>query len=97
MSEHDRKKALFRLQTHLKEERFLKSFVEEDGVQVLLEVLDSVTGNSLAYALSCFQAILESREPLPTSISIDAILKQVCFRRCLYINILTIKDDVDYE
>ncbi|KAH8921059.1 hypothetical protein BT69DRAFT_1335896 [Atractiella rhizophila] len=53
------KKSLFQLKNLLREMEFSKHFLERDGLKELVKVVRVASGNTLAYALTCAQNLLE--------------------------------------
>ncbi|EIW79328.1 hypothetical protein CONPUDRAFT_59390 [Coniophora puteana RWD-64-598 SS2] len=51
--------ALFSLQKFLREEQFAKEFLYRDGLRVLIDVINTQHGNTLAYALTAMQNLME--------------------------------------
>lgn len=55
----DKKKTLFSLQRFIREEQFAKEFLNHGGLASLVEVIYSSTGNTLAYALTAMQNLMD--------------------------------------
>ncbi|PFH51834.1 hypothetical protein AMATHDRAFT_2737 [Amanita thiersii Skay4041] len=53
------KKTLFSLQRFIREEQFAKEFLNRGGLSSLVEVIHSTTGNTLAYALTAMQNLMD--------------------------------------
>lgn len=53
-----KKKALFGLRDTLKDEEFAKKFLTKNGVEAITVLVDELTGNTLAYALSALQTAM---------------------------------------
>ncbi|KAN0121039.1 ELMO/CED-12 family domain containing protein [Russula decolorans] len=51
--------ALFSLQRYLREEEFANEFLKRDGVRVLVDVITSSHGNTLAYALTAMKNLMD--------------------------------------
>lgn len=53
------KHALFSLQKYIREHEFTQEFLKRDGLRELLGAIDTNTGNTLAYALTSMQNLME--------------------------------------
>ncbi|KAG8693718.1 hypothetical protein FRC09_010339 [Ceratobasidium sp. 395] len=53
------KHALFSLQKYIREHEFTQEFLKRDGLRELLNTIDTSTGNTLAYALTSMQNLME--------------------------------------
>ncbi|QRV88985.1 engulfment and cell motility-like protein [Ceratobasidium sp. AG-Ba] len=53
------KHALFSLQKYIREHEFTQEFLKRDGLRELLKTIDTSTGNTLAYALTSMQNLME--------------------------------------
>ncbi|THH18452.1 hypothetical protein EW146_g2541 [Bondarzewia mesenterica] len=53
------KMALFSLQKFIREEQFANEFVNRDGVRILIDVINVSYGNTLAYALTAMQNLMD--------------------------------------
>ncbi|CAE6413156.1 unnamed protein product [Rhizoctonia solani] len=53
------KHALFSLQKYIREHEFTQEFLKRDGLRELLGTIESSTGNTLAYALTSMQNLME--------------------------------------
>ncbi|KAI6041249.1 ELMO/CED-12 family-domain-containing protein [Pisolithus marmoratus] len=51
--------SLFSLQKFIKEERFAQEFLDRDGLRELVDVIDTAHGNTLAYALTAMQNLMD--------------------------------------
>ncbi|CAE6382093.1 unnamed protein product [Rhizoctonia solani] len=53
------KHALFSLQKYIREHEFTQEFLKRDGLRELLGIIESSSGNTLAYALTSMQNLME--------------------------------------
>ncbi|CAE6401890.1 unnamed protein product [Rhizoctonia solani] len=53
------KHALFSLQKYIREHEFTQEFLKRDGLRELLGIIESSSGNTLAYALASMQNLME--------------------------------------
>ncbi|KAF8347827.1 ELMO/CED-12 family-domain-containing protein [Amanita rubescens] len=53
------RKTLFSLQRHIREEQFAKEFLSNGGLASLVDVIHASTGNTLAYALTSMQNLMD--------------------------------------
>lgn len=51
--------SLFSLQKFIKEEKFAQEFLDRDGLRELVDVIDTTHGNTLAYALTAMQNLMD--------------------------------------
>ncbi|TFK75020.1 hypothetical protein BDN72DRAFT_955358 [Pluteus cervinus] len=58
-NEKNLKLTLFSLQKFIREEQFAREFLNNDGLAELVEVIYSTNGNTLAYALTAMQNLME--------------------------------------
>jgi engulfment/cell motility protein 1 len=51
--------SLFSLQKYIKEEQFASEFLNRDGLRELIDIINTMSGNTLAYALAGMQNLME--------------------------------------
>ncbi|CDH48396.1 related to engulfment and cell motility gene 1protein [Lichtheimia corymbifera JMRC:FSU:9682] len=67
----------FSLQKYLKEPDFATEFLERGGLEALCDIIDKVSGNTLAYALNSFTALIEQDDNVLQYAFTDAFVARI--------------------
>jgi engulfment/cell motility protein 1 len=73
-----KKKTIFSLQKQFQDSEFAREFVKKNGIEVISELLNTSTGNSVAYSLAALQSLM-ARDAGCNNLSQKFIMKIVEF------------------